>query len=109
MFTAAAGLISAITGLVVAVQQVWPHHAAARSSPPVVSAIDSATYSRWADQLIALHFDYLAWARGIEFTLPPLAYAAYPQRNIARSLISPKSRRENRPGSAPNPGRRPPR
>jgi len=44
---------------------------------PVASSVDTATYARWADQLIALHFDYLAWARAIEFTVPPLAYAAW--------------------------------
>jgi hypothetical protein len=40
MLTAAAGLISAITGLVVAVQQLWPHHAA-----PPAQAAGSTTLS----------------------------------------------------------------
>ncbi len=43
---------------------------------PVLSA-DSFTYSRWADQLLASHFNYIAWSRGIDFVVPPLTYAGW--------------------------------
>jgi hypothetical protein len=43
---------------------------------PVLSP-DSYTYSRWADQLLAMHFNYIAWSRGIDFVVPPLTYAGW--------------------------------
>ena len=43
---------------------------------PVFSG-DSLTYSRWADLLIAAHFNYLSWPSSIESIDPPLAYSAW--------------------------------
>jgi hypothetical protein len=43
---------------------------------PVLSP-DSHTYSRWADQLLASDFNYIAWSRGIDFVVPPLTYAGW--------------------------------
>src|SRR5450631_1210928 len=43
---------------------------------PVLSP-DSHTYSRWADQLLNSHFNYIAWSRGIDFVVPPLTYAGW--------------------------------
>jgi hypothetical protein len=44
---------------------------------PVVSTVDTATYSRWADLLVAAHFDYFTWSRSIDFVVPPLAYSGW--------------------------------
>ena len=44
---------------------------------PVVSTVDTATYSRWADLLVASHFDYFAWSRSIDFVIPPVAYSGW--------------------------------
>lgn len=43
----------------------------------LINSPDSGTYSRWADQLIAVHFNYAEYAKRISFVIPPLFYAGW--------------------------------
>lgn len=43
---------------------------------PVFSA-DSARYSRWADLLIASHFNFISWSSSANWVVPPLSYAGF--------------------------------
>jgi len=46
-------------------------------SSPLVMSPDSRTYSRWADQLIAVNFNYADYLQNVSFVIPPVFYAGW--------------------------------
>ena len=60
-----------LTAAIAAVYAVWTVQAGIRTGP------DTATYSRWADLLIAHDFNFAAYLREQSFVVPPVMYVAW--------------------------------
>jgi hypothetical protein len=67
---------------------VFVLHGAYALGAGLINSPDSGTYSRWANQLIAVGFNYADYAKAVSFVIPPLFYAGWVTLVAAIKIVS---------------------